>query len=178
MSYHRRKDKGSNDWVWFVGGLLLVGYLLSNNASADKKTSRPSPLEYDNPIMPAVESEYYQDYDDYMENEGQYEFDPAMLYDEEQERLDADWSEPDYDEPDEPSAGNYKGQVKGCPYGCAIPPAGCAIKGNISVDSGAKIYHLPGQKFYASTRINTQYGERWFCTEEEAAYNGWRKSSQ
>lgn len=49
----------------------------------------------------------------------------------------------------------------------------CAIKGNIS-RSGVKIYHLPGQKDYAKTRIRTELGERWFCSEAEARSAGWR----
>ena len=51
----------------------------------------------------------------------------------------------------------------------------CTIKGNISM-SGERIYHVPGQRYYAATRINPAYGERWFCSEEEARAAGWRKS--
>lgn len=51
----------------------------------------------------------------------------------------------------------------------------CNIKGNIN-SSGAKIYHMPGQQYYDSTNINTEYGERWFCSEAEAEAAGWRKS--
>ena len=51
----------------------------------------------------------------------------------------------------------------------------CNIKGNISW-SGEKIYHLPGQQYYESTKIDTAYGERWFCSEAEAQSAGWRKS--
>ena len=50
----------------------------------------------------------------------------------------------------------------------------CAIKGNISYDTGEKIYHIPGWRDYNSTVINTKYGERWFCTEWEAYQAGWR----
>ena len=50
----------------------------------------------------------------------------------------------------------------------------CLIKGNISYKSGDKIYHIPGWKDYAATKINTSYGERWFCTEWEAYKAGWR----
>lgn len=49
------------------------------------------------------------------------------------------------------------------------------IKGNIS-SSGDKIYHVPGQKYYDKTVIDTARGEKWFCTEEEATGAGWRKS--
>lgn len=54
----------------------------------------------------------------------------------------------------------------------------CRIKGNISQSSGAKIYHVPGQKYYDSTVISEEYGERWFCSEAEAQNAGWRKSRQ
>lgn len=53
---------------------------------------------------------------------------------------------------------------------------GCDIKGNISINSGEKIFHVPGQEDYAGTRISPQYGERWFCTEAEARAAGWRKA--
>lgn len=54
--------------------------------------------------------------------------------------------------------------------------ASCNIKGNISIETGERIYHVPGQKFYDETRISPQHGERWFCTEAEARKAGWRKS--
>lgn len=53
--------------------------------------------------------------------------------------------------------------------------AGCVIKGNIS-RSGNRIYHVPGQEHYDRTRIRTEYGERWFCSESEARRAGWRKA--
>lgn len=53
---------------------------------------------------------------------------------------------------------------------------GCNIKGNVSINTGERIYHVPGQKFYDATRINSRYGERWFCSEEEARKAGWRKA--
>lgn len=52
----------------------------------------------------------------------------------------------------------------------------CVIKGNISYNTGERIYHVPGQEFYESTVINESYGERWFCSEGEARAAGWRKS--
>ncbi|MFM2280941.1 MAG: hypothetical protein RLZZ444_3172 [Pseudomonadota bacterium] len=52
----------------------------------------------------------------------------------------------------------------------------CTIKGNISLNNGTKIYHLPGQEFYNDTRISLDRGERWFCTEAEARAAGWRKA--
>ena len=68
----------------------------------------------------------------------------------------------------------------GTSYGVAEPaPAtdtSCDIKGNISVKNGDRIYHIPGQKYYAETRINAGQGERWFCSEAEARAAGWRKS--
>ncbi|WP_086469658.1 hypothetical protein [Devosia lucknowensis] len=52
----------------------------------------------------------------------------------------------------------------------------CDIKGNISVNTGERIYHVPGQEFYAETTIRPEYGERWFCSEAEARAAGWRKA--
>ncbi|MDV7145271.1 thermonuclease family protein [Tropicimonas sp. TH_r6] len=52
------------------------------------------------------------------------------------------------------------------------PVSGCAIKGNIS--KSGRIYHMPGQRDYAATRISESKGERWFCTEAEAQAAGWR----
>lgn len=53
----------------------------------------------------------------------------------------------------------------------------CNIKGNIS-RNGAKIYHVPGGRYYSQTQINTSKGERWFCSESEAKSAGWRRSRQ
>lgn len=68
--------------------------------------------------------------------------------------------------------------VEGCPEGCAVPPPGCDIKGNISYRTGERIYHNPGQQNYDDTKIAPDYGEMWFCTEEEAVANGWRKAKR
>jgi hypothetical protein len=54
--------------------------------------------------------------------------------------------------------------------------ANCIIKGNVSINSGERIYHVPGQLHYDETIINPAYGERWFCSEAEAREAGWRKS--
>jgi micrococcal nuclease len=62
-----------------------------------------------------------------------------------------------------------------CVGGCATPPAGCVIKGNINED-GEKIYHVPGGKYYEQTVIEPEKGERWFCSEAEAVAAGWRRS--
>lgn len=57
-----------------------------------------------------------------------------------------------------------------------LPGSGCNIKGNISVNTGESIYHMPGQEYYDATRISPEHGERWFCSEEEARHAGWRKA--
>ena len=55
-----------------------------------------------------------------------------------------------------------------------VPQSGdCRIKGNIS-SKGARIYHIPGQQYYARTRITTARGERWFCSQAQARAAGWR----
>lgn len=52
----------------------------------------------------------------------------------------------------------------------------CKIKGNISINTGARIYHVPGQEFCSQTRISLTHGERWFCSEAEAQQAGWRRA--
>ena len=66
-------------------------------------------------------------------------------------------------------AGNVVGSVTGS-------ASGCSIKGNISINTGEHIYHVPGQEDYVATKISPQYGERWFCSEEEARAAGWRRA--
>ncbi len=56
-----------------------------------------------------------------------------------------------------------------------VPRSDCVIKGNISA-KGVRIFHVPGQRYYAATRISTKQGERWFCTADEARRAGWRKA--
>jgi endonuclease YncB( thermonuclease family) len=51
----------------------------------------------------------------------------------------------------------------------------CRIKGNISHNSGKRIYHMPGDRDYARTKISRP-GERWFCSEVEARAAGWRRA--
>src|SRR4051812_6556364 len=58
----------------------------------------------------------------------------------------------------------------------ARAPDGCTIKGNISVETGERIYHLPGQRYYNETVVNPAKGERWFCSQWQAWWAGWRKS--
>jgi hypothetical protein len=44
----------------------------------------------------------------------------------------------------------------------------CNIKGNISLNTGERFYHVPGQEHYSETVITPSKGERWFCSEEAA----------
>jgi hypothetical protein len=54
----------------------------------------------------------------------------------------------------------------------------CDIKGNISINSGKRIYHVPGQQDYLATKISPQHGERWFCSEEDARATGWQRAGR
>ncbi len=60
-----------------------------------------------------------------------------------------------------------------CEYSGTSKPV---IKGNISIRTGEKIYHVPGGYYYDDTVISEAKGERWFCTEAEAVAAGWRRS--
>ncbi|WP_051442633.1 hypothetical protein [Mesorhizobium sp. WSM3626] len=57
----------------------------------------------------------------------------------------------------------------------SLNPA-CNIKGNVSINTGQRIYHTPGDKFYAATIIRPEYGEAWFCSEDEARAAGWTRA--
>lgn len=52
----------------------------------------------------------------------------------------------------------------------------CLVKGNISHNSGDKLYHIPGMEDYENTVIDPARGEKWFCDEAEAIAQGWRKA--
>jgi endonuclease YncB( thermonuclease family) len=54
-------------------------------------------------------------------------------------------------------------------------PAGCDIKGNIS-QRGRKVFHSPDSPAYASVKVDTAAGEKWFCSEAEAEKAGWKKA--
>ena len=73
-------------------------------------------------------------------------------------------------------AGYFAEDLSLAPFEAAMPFSGCAIKGNVSINSGERIYHVPGQEFYDETRISFRHGERWFCSEAEARQAGWRKA--
>ncbi|MER9300199.1 hypothetical protein NKI38_27465 [Mesorhizobium sp. M0621] len=51
----------------------------------------------------------------------------------------------------------------------------CDIKGNIN-ERGERIDHMPGQAYYSATRVNPARGERWFCSQWQAWWAGWRKA--
>jgi endonuclease YncB( thermonuclease family) len=61
--------------------------------------------------------------------------------------------------------------------GAGAPDPACLIKGNVA-RTGERIYHLPGQRHYADTRMDKGLGERWFCSEDEARAAGWRKAQR
>ena len=53
----------------------------------------------------------------------------------------------------------------------------CRIKGNNNAE-GQRIAHAPGQRDYATVRINIARGERWFCTMPAARAAGWRPAER
>nr|WP_244423711.1 hypothetical protein [Rhizobium sp. CF122] len=52
----------------------------------------------------------------------------------------------------------------------------CNIKGNVSINTGERIYHVLGKKYYDETKISQLHGERWICSETDARAAGWRKA--
>lgn len=52
------------------------------------------------------------------------------------------------------------------------------IKGNISLTTHEKIYHVPSGNSYDRTIISPEAGEKWFCSVEDAEYAGWRRAER
>ena len=63
-----------------------------------------------------------------------------------------------------------------CDDGCTEYPAWCdpPIKGHITFDANEKIYSVPGHVEYTNVYMDIEYGERWFCSVEEAVDAGWQ----
>jgi len=57
------------------------------------------------------------------------------------------------------------------------PSTNCVIKGNVNRNS-ERIYHVPGQKYYAKVDMSKNNGTRWFCTPDEAEAAGYRRALQ
>lgn len=51
---------------------------------------------------------------------------------------------------------------------------GCSIKGNIR--AGVKTYYLPHCETYNQVIVDEAFGDRWFCSEEEAKEEGFTKA--
>jgi cold shock CspA family protein len=58
----------------------------------------------------------------------------------------------------------------------SITKPGCVVKGNISIATGRKLYHVPGMEDYEGTIIDPGKGERLFCSEAEAVAAGWSRA--
>ena len=71
-----------------------------------------------------------------------------------------------------------KSATRDAPRVAARDRGACRIKGNISHNSGRRIYHVPGDRDYERTRISQSRGERYFCTEAEAHAAGWRRAGR
>jgi hypothetical protein len=150
------KEKTKSIWPGVV--FLLVALSLLN--SVVNPTSNNQPAVSTGPCAHVAP----EDFQDCLEESTLPDYDPAIRYGYTSEPL---------SDPIDPYENNNSTT---CPNGCTTHISDCDIKGNISFDTGEKIYHVPGQEYYASTTIDSAYGERWFCTEAEARANGWRRS--
>jgi endonuclease YncB( thermonuclease family) len=55
-------------------------------------------------------------------------------------------------------------------------PDGCPIKGQMT--SGERVYLLPGTPDYDRVRVVTSRGDRWFCSEQDAASAGFKAAQR
>ena len=68
--------------------------------------------------------------------------------------------------------------TRDAPRVAARDGGGCNIKGNISHNSGKRIYHMPGDRDYERTRISSSRGEKYFCTQARRGRQGWRRAGR
>lgn len=185
---------GSNDVppaAMVVGMVLLFIVIPLISALSDRRNDNefkarltPSPQSEEYTFTEAERSRLRDEYDDLRNSR----------WEDEQERYEAnsaDWAdafgrlagteEADYREYleqkhlDSPEAPRLN---EGCRGGCESYPTWCqtVIKGNVAYQTGERIYHMPWDEYYDETRIDTRYGELWFCTAEEAEDAGWRRA--
>ena len=74
-----------------------------------------------------------------------------------------------------PAPPGMTGVTNECDYSGTATPV---IKGNVNVQTGDLIFHVPGGFYYSTTAIEEDNGDRWFCTEQEAMAAGWKKSKR
>src|SRR5262245_43285402 len=55
-------------------------------------------------------------------------------------------------------------------------PDGCPIKGQVTGQE--RVYVLPGTPDYQRVRVQTSRGDRWFCSEQEAAAAGFKEAQR
>lgn len=175
----QNSKKSDNSWIWYIviiiavvlisksGGCTLLDVFMGGGLPEDIGIDElGGSVEYDPGLR------YQNQLDEYSRNQAEealiQEYD--YFHEQTQEGFDSLQAQN--------SALVLEGSNSGCPNGCIGHKSGCDIKGNVSFETGEKIYHVPGGEFYAATKINPDYGERWFCTEEEAIANGWRKSKE
>jgi hypothetical protein len=174
MKPNKQKEK-DNSWIWWV---VIIGAVFFFSKGCGGGTQSPSyPFDTSSEDSEDTAAEIQEGQQELQ----QIEDDPCLEdimngVPAEYQRCGDSQSNNNYDEFDSYVEPSNDDNSSGCPDGCDYYVTGCDIKGNISFDSGEKIYHVPGGEFYSATTINPEYGERWFCTEAEAVANGWRKS--
>ena len=51
------------------------------------------------------------------------------------------------------------------------------IKGNVDSATGGRTYIMPGSIFYSTTVVESDEGDEWLCTEDDAIAAGWIKAN-
>ena len=188
--YPKKRKHNELSWLWLIISIVML-VIFANACSGGSSGSGPVfPLDSSHLESSDLAQEYEEGqremdaYDQYLKDKwDRYsdeasrelkELDPACEPPSGQEE---NWIMPAHCFSNSSEFATTK-EDSSCPDGCESHKPGCDIKGNISVDTEEKIYHVPGQKYYEETIIRPEYGERWFCTEEEAKANGWRKSKE
>jgi hypothetical protein len=165
--------------VWMIAIFLVLAIYGRSCSGGSELPLNVRSEDLGNPTIElAGEGEF--DAQEYNQNKdgssSQDQLENEYYYDRLTRTLQADWTQSAQDALGDmfPNPPEY---TSSCPQGCYAPPYGCTIKGNVSFYTKEKIYHMPGDPYYDQTTINTDYGERWFCTEAEARENGWRRAA-
>lgn len=74
-----------------------------------------------------------------------------------------------------PAPPDVRGAAQVCDFSGTAQPV---IKGNVDSRTGEHIYHVPGGFFYSTTVVAEAQGDRWFCTEQQAIWAGWKRSKR
>ncbi|WP_121614485.1 sunset domain-containing protein [Mesobacillus foraminis] len=154
--------------VFFSITLLML--LLTGCSNMTSDVEGYEDMEYDQYDEIDGEEDYYESLDETYDVREQAEYDQEMADEAEAQEYSDELYEQSLE--DERQAQAEADQA----YQEYLQGESCDIKGNISFNTGERIYHMPGDPYYDETKIDENYGEQWFCSPSEAEAAGFRRN--